>query len=435
MHIIKKHSALLALAAAIAVILVLAVRTYALKDNVEFELHDWFGSREAIQDVAIKGELFDGYHRTLFRLEEGRVDTRTEIFAQPQWNNSFSYVPGGPKRMGGGMEYSVENTTTSYTITSRKQKSYYSIPIGSSEVTPPIVFRSPEGRDGIILANSPEYGLAKIGEKVYFTVPVSAYFTGSSGIYELKFYEWGFGSAVDQAEYAPRKIVDINLDANRPEEHAGVEVLGLEAVSDRLALISVEHNTLFIRSYDSQSGQLLGEASVPDVHLPARGEEGQRTPVSMGYYEGYEAYRDDEQNILTLSFRRTSSETERLHTTILSLDFSDGVKIASTVNAVFDDGEEDTFSGISHMSYRNGKLYVIKTFRDRETEPSRLFYELVRPKHMYIYAYEHSELIYKGELVTELNEDNIRALNLPPAHGGFGYDQLDYRRFADIAVE
>jgi hypothetical protein len=105
-----------------------------------------------------------------------------------------------------------------------------------------------------------------------------------------------------------------------------------------------------------------------------------------------------------------------------------------TVKTSFEDGEED-FSGISHMSYRDGKLYVIKTFREPETAESRYTYDIVRPKHFYIYVYEYSKLIYKGELVTELNEDNIRTINLSPSNSGFGYGQMEYRYFTNVAVE
>lgn len=333
------------------------------------------------------------------------------------------------------MEYSIENRISSYTITARKIKDYYSVPIGSAEVNPSIAYRNHDRQDNsVTYANSPEYGLAKVGDKVYYTVPVSSYFTGSSGIYEVKFHEWGFPSIDYGDAYTPRKIVDINLEAKKPDGQSGIEILGLEAIGHRLALLSVENNSLFIRSYDNVSGRLLGETSVPGFYLPAR--QGDNRPEdAVVYYEGYDAFPDPDRNMLTLSFLRGSSEPNRLNRTILSMDFTDGVKVADTTNAVFDDGNEDTYSAITTMSYRNGKLYVVKSSREAMTEQSRVVYDIASPKHMYIYAYDRSELIYKGELVTELNEDNIQTYSLPSSMGGFGYDQMDYRYFSNIQVE
>ncbi|WP_239619118.1 hypothetical protein [Cohnella mopanensis] len=433
MEKLKKHVAIPAMALAIAILIVMAIYTYRLKDNGEFEIKDLVGSREAIQDVTISGQLRDGVHRTLFRVEKGQISANTEIFRQPKWTDMYRF--GGSKRTGDGMEYSIENSIPSYTITARKIKDYYSVPLGSTEVNPSIAYRNPDRQDNsVTYANRTEYGLAKVGDKVYYTVPVSSYFTGSSGIYELKFHEWGFNSIDYGDAFAPRKIVDINLEAKEPDGQSGIEILGLEAVGHRLALLSVENNKLFIRSYDNESGQLLGETSIPRFYLPAR--QGDDRPEDIaGYYEEYEAYPDADHNRLTLSFVRSSSERDRLHRTILTMDFTDGVKVVDTTNAGFEDGKEDTFSGITYMCYRNGKLFVIKSYREALTEQTRIAYDIASPKHLYIYAYNHSELIYKGELVTELDEDNIQAYNLPASLGGFSYDQMEYRYFTHVVVE
>jgi hypothetical protein len=432
---LKKHAAISLLVATIVIIIALAVNTYGMKDNGILNMKDLFGSREAISDVTISGELRDGYHRTVFRMEAGHISSNTEIFKQPLWADNYRFVPGGPKRMG-GLQYNVNNQISSYEITSRTDN--YHIPIGTAIVTLPISYRNPAQQgDGVTYTNSPEYGLAKIGDKVYFTVPVSTYFTGTIGIYELKFSEWGFRSLFDSAAnaaYAPRKIVDISLDANNSDGKSGIEILGLEAVGNQLVLLSVQNNKLLIRSYDSDNGELLGEAAIADFYLSGR--PGDNRPAdSEVHKESYEAYSDPENNLLNISFKRSSFTQNLMNVTMLSIDFSEVVKVVHTVKTSFDDGEEDTFSGISHMSYRKGKLYVIKTFREPESAESRIVYEITRSKHFYIYVYEHSKLVYKGELVTELNEDNIRAINLSPLHGGFGYDQMDYRYFTNVAIE
>lgn len=430
----KKHAALPLLAVALIVIAAMGLNTYGMRNNGTFELKDLSGSRKALGDAAISGELRDGYHRTAFRLQDGQVDTQTEIFAQPAWAEVYRYNPGRTKRLG-DMEYSVQNTLTSYEISSRKRKYSYYVPEGWTTVTPHLTYKGPDReQNGITLANPPEYGLAAGGSGVYFTVPVSAYFTGQSGIYKLNFSEWGFPTPENEAEYAPVRIADISLDANKSGQGAGIEVLGLEAVGDGVALIFVENNTLRIRSYDGDSGEIRGEAAVPSFYLPAR-EGNDRPAGAEAYYEGYEAHVDQDLGVLNLSFRSSASTNESTHVLMLSVDFSDGVNIVCELKTAFADGEEDTYSGISHISFRNGKLYVIKTFRERATDESRFMYDIVRPKHFYVYVYEQSELAYKGELVTDLNEDNIKAKNLSALSGGFGYDQTDYRYFANIAVQ
>jgi hypothetical protein len=432
---IKRHAALPALAAAIAILVALAASTYQAKDSGTFEVRDLLGSREAIGDVVIRGELRDGVHQTRFRIEEGRMRADTELFEQPKQAYLYRYVPGSPVRYG-GMEYFVQNESSMHTITSRRiTEQGYSIPVGSAEVVPPPMRRDPEdSNDGVRLANPPEYGLARIGDSVYYTVPVSSRSIGSSAIYELKFYQWGFRTGIDPQDYAHRKLADIPLDANESGQGAGIEILGLEAVGDRLALIFAENGALHVRSYDVRTGEPLGEATVPEFRLPAREGDSGASGVAS-FYESYEAYPDHERSTLTLNFRRGSSVANRIDMTALSFGFSGGVKLADRTDLSFSDGEEDTYSGISLLSYRDGKLYAIRSYRGPETEQPRALFDIVRPKHLYAYVYEQSRLIYKGEIVTDWNEDNIRAYNQSPYQGSFGYDQTDYRYFTNIVVE
>jgi len=432
---IKRHAALPALAAAIAIIVALTASIYQAKDNGSFEVRDLIGSREAIRDVVIRGELRDGVQRTSFRIEEGRMRADTELFEQPKRADFYHYVPGSPMRSG-EMEYFVQNESSLHTITSRRMTDQgYSIPVGMAEVVPPPMRRDSNGpNDGVSLANPPEYGLTRIGDSVYYTVPVSSRFIGSSAIYELKFYSWGFRSGIDPQDYTHRKLAEIPLAANESGQGTGIEILGLEAVGERLALIFAENGALHVRSYDVRTGESLGEATVLEFRLPAREGDSGASGVAS-FYEGYEAYPDHERSTLTLNFRRGSSVANRIDMTALSFGFADGVELADRTDLSFSDGDEDTYSGISLLSYRNGKLYAIRSFRGPETEQPRALFDIVRPKHLYAYVYERSKLIYKGEIVTDLNEDNILAYNQSPYQGSFGYDQTDYRYFTNMAFE
>lgn len=425
----KKHTALPVLAAAIALVVAFALNVYAKRDDGTFILRDLAGSRDAIGQVAISGELSDGYHRTVFRLQEGRLNTSTELFEQPRLADWYRYSAGGAKRIG-DKEYSIMDNSNTFNITSRKRadNGSFFIPDGNALVTPSISLN--RKNNAATYANPLEYGLAKVGDKVYFTPPVTVGTTGASGIYELRFFEWGLGSVIDRDAYAARKIADISLEANAEGNAPGIEILGLETVGSKLALLSVERNELRIRSYDSESGKWLGETAVPDFYLPGRpGTDSSMQAAS--YSESYEAHSDSGHDTLNLSFRGSSAQ--RL---MLSIDFTDGVKVVHTVKTAFADGEEDSIRSLSFLNYRNGKLYVVKTLREPRTDPNDPALDLALPLHFYIYVFEQSKLVYKGELETDMNEDSFQSINRMAASGrSFGYDQKDFRHFSNISVE
>lgn len=422
MNFIRKHAALPALVIAIAMVIGIGVHTYGMKEDATFYLKDLTGTRDAIGDVRIGGELADGYHRTQFSLNAGKLKTATTTFAQPHPKDAYTYNPGMAKRIG-DMQFNVSGIGT-YSITSYKRapSGAYYIPFGTAEVTPAI---SNGKTNSATYANQPDYGVARIGEKVYFTVPVSTEFTGKSGIFELRFFAWGFGPGVDRSQYVPRTIAEIDLDANRSEQ-PHIEVLGLEAVGDKLLLLSVVDNRLKVSSYDSESGDLLGETSVSDFHLPARPEKNPEPAAT--YYENYAAFADDDQQMLTVAFR--SSEGPRL---LLIFDVSRGVRLVESFQADFGKAAQEN-GDISVMSYRNGKLYVLRSFREARTAEAIPVYDLALTQHLYLYVYSKSELVYQGELVTDQNEDNLEMVYGTPVTGGFSYDPMDYRSFANLTV-
>lgn len=425
---LRKHAAIPVLVAALALIIAMAFHFYRMKDDSTFALKDLSGNREAIRDVVIRGQLSDGYHRTSWRLEQGRPDTSTELFTQPIWPDIFRYIPGGNKRIG-DTEFRVSGNYE-FNIMSYKRPpgENYLMPVGTAFVTPSIRYGQSSNGNAVTYANPLEYGIARIGEKVYFTVPVTYDSTGSSGIYELNFFDWGFSLVVDKKDYPARKVVDVPLEVNASGQSPGIDVLGLEAVGDKLVLISVENHTLKLRSYDGTSGATLGESTVPNFYLPGR----TGTPSGADtYQESYEAFVDEEQHALNLSFKGSSVDQRYF----LSFDLSEGVKLSDTLEASFADGEEDVYQGINEASYRNGKFYIVRTFREARKVDNEPYYDVVLPRHCYLYVFEGSELAYKGELATDMNDDSAEALNQLPQTSGFMYDQMDYRYFSNITIE
>ncbi|CAM3883921.1 hypothetical protein COLU111180_12570 [Cohnella lubricantis] len=397
----RKHAAIPALGLGAALLLAIGASTYAMKDEAAFELNDLSGSREAIADAVISGELRDGYHSVHFHIENGKLRTETEVFRQPEFTYPYHYVPGADKRIDDTM-FSVEGLGT-FEILSLKPKLYniYYVPDGKAIVTPTIHYGKDENGN-IDLANPLEYGIAKNGDRVFFTVPVSSRSTGSSGIYELNFFHWADELFVNaQKQYPPRLIAELDLRANESAEQPNIEVLGLEAVGDKLVLISAANGELVIRSFDSGSGALLGEAALPNFQLQRPAAEAERSDGAIAYSSSYEAFSDSKLGILNLSFR--GSRSRQL---MLSADLADGVRIVNQVEA--DRSEEESQHLIDERSairYLNGKLYVIRAYKEARSSDPNDVNEIARPHRFYLYVYDQSKLAYKGELVTDQNDD------------------------------
>ncbi|RED55015.1 hypothetical protein [Cohnella phaseoli] len=431
MGTIRKHVALPALVLAIAVLAILGLIVYGAKDKGKFEFIDLIGSREAIRDVALVGELSDGMHSTSFRIDGGRLHTDTKLFDQARNIPAYLYYPGSVGPFGavrfGRMEYNIENRSTEHTIYSRVMTDKgYSVPEGAAEVKPSVVYRPASASDenaNFRWTNPLEYGLAQIGDRVFYTLPVTTDYTGMNAIYELKFYDWGFRPQ-DMKPFESRKLVELPLTANEPGG-TGIEILGLKAVGDKLALLSVEAGYLHIRSFDSDSGKLLGEADLsksdPSINWQA------------AYSERYEAYVDAQRALLTVSFRGVSQDAEeRPHTAVLSFDFSNGIELVDWSNLSFEGNEENNYGGVSLLGYRNGRVIAVRSYREPESEQERGVFDILRPQHLYLYVFEHAKLIYKGELATDKNDDRIRAFNRV---GGYDYSPTEHRNFLNVALE
>lgn len=437
---LKNHALLFSLIAAIVVIGVMSGSIYAKKDQGTFDIKDLLGTREAIADIVISGDLKDGYHRTGFRIEQGQVKTSTVLLEQPIFSAPRRYNPGSNKWMD-GFEYYISNGGLLYEIVANDKRGNVPIPIGTATVSPHVNYTNKDPQDtSVSYTNYLEYGLAKIGEKVYFTLPTTRGHTGENGIYELKFSDnWGYRGITGDSGLEARTVTTFSLDKNKPGLGTSIEILGLEAVGSSLALIAVEDNQLVVRSYDSDSGNQLGELIIPHFFLAGR-PKADLSENSGGetYYEIYEAISDNDQNMLHLSFNRSSSlaaEAGTNNKTMISIDFANGMKLNEMIKESFTEGEEDNYSGVLAMSYRNGKFYVVKTMKSRLEEGNQPIFDIALPRRFMIYVYQASKVIYKGELITDLNDDNIRAINVSPQDRGFGYNQSDYRFFDSLHIE
>jgi len=420
MPFVQKHAALLALAVAVILVLGAAIDVHARKNDGTFYLKDISGSREALDGVTISGELSDGYQRTVFRLADGRLDTHSSWNGQPEWLGTSWRMRTGSKTIPGRF-YNVQNEGGAFSLSSHDtDESGSSIGFFKvARVSPPLSFPN-----GALYSNQLNYGIAVMGERVFYTVPAAAGVKGKSIIYEVNFYDWAESHFMQPNEYESRAFIEYSL-ASEKAPHRGISVLGLEAVGDKLVLLTEEDETLRIRSYDSAGGALLGDARLPDFREDV-------LPTSKSFYRAsYLSDAEDQSNRLFLRFQNLSLTRPLL----LSVNLTDGAEVESAVRMTLgDEQEEDSFQGFTYARERNGKLYVMKTVREINEELPG-FYRLMLPLHAYIFVYEDSRLIYQGEFVTDLNDDSIELATRPDPSRGISEDPMRYRAFRNLAIE
>ncbi|MNJ47778.1 hypothetical protein D3C77_429470 [compost metagenome] len=264
-------------------------------------------------------------------------------------------------------------------------------------------------------SNPLEYGLTAIGERMFFIIPNSAVYAGTNSLYELDFSQ----------DSKSREVAKIDLKTNgiktfsNPETN--IEVLGLESVGDQLAVIMSVEGKLVVRGYDSVSGKLTGEVSVDDVnidgiHLRPTNQLKIVTPLHSTLYQ---AYSDTESGTLNLKFDVMSYRANGQNVTFVSLDLHNGVKLVSNITASFNNPKESVrdLVGIVKVAYLQNHLYVIRMEEDESA---------ANYKHLYVYVYDNDDkLVYKGELVTTMNDDYATWSEDPEGYNSGKYSFFD----------
>jgi len=422
MPFLKKNAAVLAIALALILILAIGLPTYTSKENGTFYLKDLSGSREALNGVTITGELSDGYQRTSFSLRDGKLDAETQLKPSPLRETEFTYTTGSkviPDRF-----YGVNVNGRQFEIMSyvREEDHDTFTPKGKAVVNPPLIHASdkPNGYPSRL-----DYGVAAAGDRVYFTVPVPSNVSGKGIIYELNFNDWW--SQMDQANPRPARIVvQYGLQTEGKSETHGIEVIGLESVGNKLILLTAENDSLRLRSYDSESGAPLGEARLPDFRLSSD------VANTDAYGYDYQSSSEEDKGRLYLNFKGISGTKSIL----LSVNLTDGVKIENAGRIDLEDSATAASRSFASMRERNGKLYVFKSLQEpRNEETPQPLLDIALPVRAYLLVFERSSLIYQGELITDINDDRIEAINWPTQDPSFGYSDIGFRTFKKIKIE
>lgn len=408
----KRHLALPALLAAIAVLVSNALGVDAGKRGEKLAWTDLEGNRSAIADVTLSGTLADGYHRVAFAARGGKVTSETTVYATLRRARPLQVIFG--ERIGrfqfqvyGGRPYEIRRYDGSVG--------------GSVTVSPPLVATANE------YTNAIETGIANIGDRYYFTVPTTRSYTGTNGIYQLN-----FDYPKDGDRGTSYRLAEIPLGKNADPSSSGIEILGLEAVGDKLALLTAEDGKLIVSSYDSGSGELLGRVAIDGFALAGR-PEAKGKPEA--YYEGYHAYADESQDFLSLRFRGSAADGASRNTVwSVSLKRGEEKLLGKTeLGAIKGMIAPDTFKfDGDQIRYMDGRLYVVRAMTD-DDETSNVAMPVARPMRMFLEAYEGDTLLYRGELKSGMNDDAFNIQDPTLRSAGYGYE--DNRSYYDLRID
>ncbi|MFA9556872.1 hypothetical protein ACERII_06195 [Evansella sp. AB-rgal1] len=418
MDFIKRHMIIIVSITTFSLISLLLSQVYTAKDDITFRFIDHYGDRSSLDNITIQGELKDGYHSTHFAISKNEVSSYTEIF-------DYSIFETQPRRYMPGLYIPLELDGIEYEF--RISNSGF---IGTFDISYDKVSFSSIQRMGYTSLNTTtpgststnhlEYGLTSTGENIYFMVPNTSDFKGKNSIYELALVETENIPRTQLPE--SRKVTTYSFEQNTNPDLPKLSVLGLESVNDNLVVVMQEGDKLLIKGV-STSGEELGTAYVEQFFSEDRESE--------NHYPSYKAYENEEDDIITLNFDSNLGDTNH---TIASFSLSNGVEVVDVVRTDFLNEKFDSFHSVEKMIYKNNKLYVARTVReagDENYSPP----EVTQPIYFYIYVFEDSELLYKGELVTDNNDDLIQIDTLTNYAHGISYSFRDYRNFMNISFD
>lgn len=417
---IRKHSALPLLLIALGIFLGTGIYIYAAKDGASFQVNHIEGDPSVLNQVHIRGQLIDGYHKTSFEWQGSSTAAHTAINKNVEFPRLYRYFMGGMKKID-DLEFSVSGKPfqQDYLFTLREIKKNKMTRYEVAEVTVPTRVYSTD----TVYTNPLEYGIALIGDDVYWTLVSTKQYGGTNGIYKLAFQS---PSNYSGSYPESNAIMSFPLKEEGANDSAGVDVLGLEAVGDKLVLLLVQNNELHIQAYNTY-GKRLGEAAMPDFQLVGQNTE-EKKPR---YYEGYEAFVHPEENQIILSFNNSSSKTNTFITVDLTqaADIVDVTKLSIESEGIREDANYG--NGVRDALYYNRTLYYLTSIREVEDD-SVNYIEPRMPKRLVIHAYQQERLVYKGELISDINDDLIKWKNFNQLN--YSIDEREYRNFDKLLI-
>jgi len=420
---LKRHIALpLAIVAAVLIIAAL-VQVRGVEDQGTYEIAHLYGDPSVMKGINISGAIQDANHRTSFmwRHDQNHVDTKTEVFAHQQKDRVYRYFRGMFHPINDYYYYVNEFKDLGFfvdrgTIIDGNWKGLDSINLDIT--VKPLVKKD---NNVVRLYVDRNNGLTETKGDIYFTLASTSEYKGINGIYKLNF---------DQREEETAPIMTFSLDNTTEEDGARTAVLGLESVNDALALLLVKDDKLVIEGYRTD-GAKLGEVVVAPFlfqHINAELAD----DASLARYEvTYEAYSQEETGVLSLSFNSNQS-----HRTIVTLQRSEeGLQLVDITEIDKEDEllRERSYNefGERFITYRDGRLYYVGVFHEfLDKEGNAL--DPMSPIRILLHVYEQGNIVYTGELITDINDDLLRVS--PYDLSNYNYDRAEYRNVYDLYI-
>lgn len=467
MGFMKRNLALILLG--ISSILILSAFSYAFikKDDVTFYLKDIKGDQAALNDITIAGVLQDRFHGQYFEIKEGKVNHRFKYFntssdfVEPSVNyingissgdlaywfqNSYEVTPDADtKTTTSKRDVYSEHIVEERTISANKVELFAEIRVRHKDLKSTIENDSFSINTGIIveadefeyeiietvgkLPDGTEYTMSRwvtmkellpinndnlsncmtlLDGKIYFVVPTTKKCSGENGIFIVDEFEAWWRESAENGQRKKvgkgRKIVKIDLNDHN------IDVLGLEAINEQLVLTMLVDNFLTLRTYDKY-GNFIDEICLEDIDMHMIGN----SPIV------YESFING--NILNLSLNIGSYGSAQAHA-LVSVEIGDKIKEKHIIQ------KPDFINEVTqhyNIYEKDNKLYIITNVQSL-TENS-----ILRPGRFIIMVYENAKLLYKGELVTDADED-LEIERLKAQTGSFAYNLLDFRHFANIEL-
>src|SRR5690606_40661688 len=118
----------------------------------------------------------------------------------------------------------------------------------------------------------------------------------------------------------------------------------------KLALVLIKNHKLTSRDLDSETGTQLGETNLKDDFFIGDQENPEAKEVHRSNYDSF-SYND----LLILSFTSLGSTENDSKKTIISIDFTDEVKIIGINKGRFTNSTSRDSDNIEEMYYKNNK--------------------------------------------------------------------------------
>lgn len=423
---LKRHAALpLAVIVSLTIVLIIS-EIYGAKEAGTYEIKHWHGNAAVLEEITVSGSIVDYYHKTHFQWQANDVSIHTDINQYPTIERRYQYTID--HRSGNyyyhayepsfGTEYAVRRYLYDQDKGRVEHTDYATVNVSLQRKYNVASLDSP------LYVNPMHYGLAEIDDDIYYTIVASQHFSGSNGIYKLSFLPQG-SRQLPYMQPPDEPIIEYDMNNS-------IDVLGLEAVGDKLALITLQEDQLVITAYQV-TGEELGSVSAAPIIISNNITENDRD--KLYYYPQYESYVNADNDLLSLSFL-TKDQTRK----VINISFAGSPRIEAVteIDTVINSEtkryveEQDYEFGSRFMTHKDGKLYYASVYRQMNEDESRITASF-KPAHFILSVYEHGQLLYRGELVTNMNDDLIRLQHRNMMN--YGFDRFEYRNIYDVYME